>query len=66
MVEVATPKVTPTNPMTEAEIIDKFKANASYSVLPSRRVDEIIQMVGELESIDDITKLTRLFTIVAE
>lgn len=50
--------------MSQAELVKKFRANASYSMLKSSRVEEIIQMIGELEKIDDVTKLTRLTTVM--
>lgn len=61
-VEIARPKGTPANPMTEMELIEKFRTNASYSILPSNRSEDIIQITKELEKVDDITKLTRLLT----
>lgn len=51
------------DPMTETEIIDKFKNNASYSMLKSSKTEEIIHMVSDLEKVDDSTKLMRLITV---
>jgi 2-methylcitrate dehydratase PrpD len=61
--EVNRPKGTPGNPLTETELVEKFKVNASYSMLPSSRVKEIIQTIGDLERLDDITSLTKLLVI---
>jgi len=57
------PRGDPANPASKAEILAKFRNNASFSMLPSSRVEEIIQMTGQLEKVDDITKLTELLTI---
>lgn len=51
------------NPMTDAEIIEKFRNNASYSLLKSSKVEEIIHMVNDLEKVDDTTKLMRLMMV---
>jgi len=61
--EEVAPKGAPANPMTEVEILAKFRNNASFSMLTSSRVEEIIEMIGQMERLDDITKLTRLLTI---
>lgn len=63
VVEVSTPKGRPGNPITETELIEKFKINASYSMLPNNRVEEILQTIGELEELEDVTGLTRLLAI---
>lgn len=63
-VEISSHKGKPDNPMTESELVDKFRNNASYSMVKSSKVEEIIQMISELEKVDDVTKLTRLTTIV--
>jgi hypothetical protein len=49
--------------MTETELLEKFRTNASYSILPSSRVENIIEMTQSLEEVDDITKLTRLLLV---
>lgn len=62
--EVSTTDGPHENPMTETEIVDKFRNNASYSMLKSSKVEEIIQRVNELEKADDCTKLMRLMTVI--
>lgn len=57
------PRGTTGDPMTEAELVEKFATNASYSPLPSDRVEEIVQTIGELEELPGISRLTRLLTI---
>jgi 2-methylcitrate dehydratase PrpD len=61
--ELSVTSSSPGNPMTERELIDKFKNNASYSMLKSNRVEEIIQMVNNLEKVDDATELMKLLTV---
>jgi len=58
--EITAPKGTPANPMTEVEIVKKFRTNASYSVIPGSRVEEIIQIIKALEKLDDIAELSKL------
>jgi 2-methylcitrate dehydratase PrpD len=58
--EITTPKGTPDNPMTETELVEKFRNNASYSILASSRVEQIIEIMKCLEKVDDVTELTRL------
>ena len=61
--EETAPKGAPANPASEAEILAKFRNNASFSMIPSSRVEEIIQMTGQLDEVDDISKFTRLLTV---
>ena len=56
-------KGSPTNPASEDELLAKFRNNASFSMLPSDRVETIIKMINQLEEVDDITELTGLLTI---
>jgi 2-methylcitrate dehydratase PrpD len=60
--EEVAPKGDPTNPVTEDEILAKFRNNASFSMLPSSRVELVIKMISQLEKVDDITELTKLLT----
>jgi 2-methylcitrate dehydratase PrpD len=50
---------TPGNPMTEAELQDKFRELAS-PVIPDEQVERIIQNVAELEKLDNVSKLAPL------
>lgn len=61
--EVTEPKGVSTNQMTEAELVEKFMVNASYSMLPTSKAEQIVQTITNLEKLDDITKLARLLTI---
>ena len=62
-VEITAPKGSPTNPVTEIELVEKFRTNASYSMLPNRRVGKIIEMIKGLEEVDDITNLMKLLVV---
>lgn len=61
--QVSAPRGSQDNPATEAELVDKFRTNASYSMLKSSRVDEVIGMIDHLEEIDDVCKLFALLTL---
>jgi 2-methylcitrate dehydratase PrpD len=61
--EVSVPKGSPANPMSAAELEDKFRLNASYCLVKRENVDPIIEIISNLEEVDNITKLTRLLNI---
>jgi hypothetical protein len=50
-------------PATDAELIDKFKINASYSMIKSSKVEEVIEIVNHLDEIDDVSELFTLLTV---
>jgi|KBSMisStaDraftv2_1062788.scaffolds.fasta_scaffold07528_6 2-methylcitrate dehydratase PrpD len=50
------------NPMTDAQIDAKFRATAQ-SVLPSGRVDELLEMLARLEHLDNVGELMELCRI---
>ena len=52
-------------PLSDDEIKDKFRDQASR-VLSEARVDEIVDAVDHLESLDDITELVDLTTVGAK
>ena len=52
-------KGTPVNPMNRDEIQDKFRDLATV-VLSEDRVEKIIKMIEDLESLSDISVLPRL------
>jgi 2-methylcitrate dehydratase PrpD len=56
------PKGEPENPMTEDEIINKFRVLASYVKLKQEEIDKIIAMVMNLEELDDVSKLAAMLT----
>ncbi len=53
-------KGSPENPITEEEVLAKFRNNAGYSMLRSDKVEKIIETVYRLENVDNITSLTKL------
>ena len=56
---VGTPSGDPRNPISQQEIEDKFKDQASYSLKPDE-VEPIIQKIYEFEDIEDISTLMSL------
>ena len=56
------PKGSPENPMTFDECLDKFRKCTDFSVkpLPRENIEEVIDLVGRLEEVRDITALVRL------
>ena len=52
----------PRNPMTMEDIIKKFKDCASYSAKPlsQQNIERVIEMVGKLEEVDDVSQIISL------
>jgi 2-methylcitrate dehydratase PrpD len=48
------------NPLSWDELVAKFRANA-LAALPQANVDTLAQMLGDLEAVNDVAELTRLF-----
>ncbi|NIN00965.1 MAG: hypothetical protein GTO24_23630 [candidate division Zixibacteria bacterium] len=57
--EIEKPKGHPENPLSYDEVVGKFR-RLSSCVLPDQRIDEIIENVGRLEEMKDITVLCDL------
>lgn len=51
------------DPMTEAEIADKFRECAAYRRWPAAQTEKAIALIGRLEDIDDIRELTAQFAM---
>jgi 2-methylcitrate dehydratase PrpD len=51
----------PENPMSESEVIEKFRGNAKL-VLSDKPIEELITMVQRLETLDSLKKLGQLLT----
>jgi 2-methylcitrate dehydratase PrpD len=51
----------PRNPMTESEVIEKFRGNAK-SVISEKQADQVIAAVRNLEAVDNVKKLVSLLT----
>ena len=60
--EVSAPRGSRDNPVPGMELIDKFKRNASYSMIKRSKVQDTIEMIGCLEEIDDVNQLFALLT----
>ena len=52
----------PQNPMTESEVIEKFRANAKM-VISERKTEELIGLVGKLETVSNVRRLIDLLTV---
>ena len=50
--------------MTDEELISKFKNNAQ-DVLPLNQIEELIESIFNLEKINNVCKLSRLFSIIS-
>lgn len=61
--EVPAPRGAPANPMTETELIGKFRNNASYSMLKTSKTKQIINVVNQLERVSDVNELAQLLII---
>lgn len=53
----------PSNPLSDAELEQKFRHNASFSPLRTDKVDRAIQAIYDLHKIKDITQLMKLLTV---
>jgi len=49
----------PRNPMTESEVLDKFRGNAK-SVISEKQSEELITAVRNLEAVEDVSRLVSL------
>lgn len=58
---VDTPKGDPKNPMTDEEILTKFKDCASLAPVPLE-AEHLLEMIHKIESLDDITELMNIMT----
>ena len=61
--EVVSPKGASDRPVGQAELVEKFRVNASYSMLKSSKVDELIGLLLRLDEIDDVVELCEMMTI---
>ena len=61
--DVPVPKGAPGNPMSVSELEEKFRHNASYSLVKQKKVELIIDTIWNLDKLDNVVKLTELFSI---
>lgn len=59
----SSPKGSTNNPASQNEIIDKFVNNASFSMINTHKIENIISMVEKLDELKDINSLTKLLVI---
>jgi 2-methylcitrate dehydratase PrpD len=52
----------PQNPMTESEVIEKFRAN-SKMVISERKTEELTGLIKELETVSNVRRLIDLLTV---
>jgi hypothetical protein len=53
-------KGSPADPMSYAEVADKFRGCAEYAHWPKAKMESLIAQVAALESVTDMRKLTPL------
>jgi 2-methylcitrate dehydratase PrpD len=56
-------KGSPANPMSDAEVADKFRECAAWGGLPPANADKIIDLVFRLERLPRTRDLTRLLAV---
>jgi 2-methylcitrate dehydratase PrpD len=60
--EVEGPRGDPDNPMSESELLEKFRNNASYSALEKEKVERIIESILNLDKLDHVRELGKLWS----
>jgi 2-methylcitrate dehydratase PrpD len=53
-------KGSPANPMTDAELADKFRGCAAWGRVPAERAERILELLWRIDSLGDVNELTRL------
>ena len=56
-------KGSPANPMTDAELAEKFRQCAAWGKLPKANADKVIDLVLNLEKLKSIRELTKLLAV---
>jgi 2-methylcitrate dehydratase PrpD len=59
-------KGSPANPMTDAELAEKFRQCASWGRLGKDAIEEVLKLAWKLEELKDLRDLTRLLRIAPE
>lgn len=49
----------PDNPMTESEVLEKFRGNAKFAI-SDKQAEELIGQISKLETVDNVKKLVEL------
>jgi 2-methylcitrate dehydratase PrpD len=53
-------KGSPTNPMSDEELSEKFRECASWGGLDKARIDQVLKLVWSIEQLKDVNELTKL------
>ncbi len=53
-------KGSPTNPMTDDELSDKFRECAAWGGLDKAKIEQVLKLVWKIEDLKDVNELTRL------
>jgi 2-methylcitrate dehydratase PrpD len=56
-------KGSPANPMSDAELADKFRECAAWGKLPRANAEKVVDLVFGLDQVKSIRELTRLLAI---
>ena len=56
-------KGSPANPMSDEELVAKFRECAAWGKLPKAKADKVVEMVFSLEKLKSIRNLTRLLAV---
>jgi 2-methylcitrate dehydratase PrpD len=59
-------KGSPANPMTDAELAEKFRQCASWGRLKKDAIEEVLRLAWKIEELKDVRDLTRLLRISPE
>lgn len=57
LAEVTSRKGTFGNPLSDSELVKKFRENANFSMIKSRKVDDAVEMICGLEKVRDIRQI---------
>ena len=56
-------KGSPSNPMTEEELSEKFRQCAEWGRLPKDRIRTVLDIVWNIEALKDLGELTKLLRV---
>jgi 2-methylcitrate dehydratase PrpD len=56
-------KGSPANPMSDAELSDKFRECAAWGKLDKAKAEEVLKLVWKIEELKDVNELTRLLRL---
>ncbi|HSW83974.1 MAG TPA: hypothetical protein VLH12_10895, partial [Usitatibacter sp.] len=56
-------KGSPANPMTDAELSEKFRECAAWGKLDKAKAEEVLKLAWKIEELKDVNELTRLLRL---